>query len=60
MTYQELLILLPCHSLEDFPTYHEGEDAQGLLSAWSAMWQPLAQASLFEVALALVTARRLW
>jgi alpha-mannosidase len=40
MTYQELLILLPCHSLEDFPTYHEGEDAQGLLSAWSAMWQP--------------------
>lgn len=40
MTYQELLILLPCHSLEDFPTYHEGEDAQGLLAAWSAMWQP--------------------
>ncbi len=40
MTYQELLILLPCHSLEDFPTYHEGDDAQGLLSAWSAMWQP--------------------
>lgn len=40
MNYQELLILLPCHSLEDFPTYHEGEDAQGLLAAWSAMWQP--------------------
>lgn len=40
MTYQELLILLPCHSLEDFPTYHEGDDAHGLLSAWSAMWQP--------------------
>jgi alpha-mannosidase len=40
MTYQELIILLPCHSLEDFPTYHEGDDAQGLLSAWSAMWQP--------------------
>lgn len=40
MTYQELIILLPCHSLEDFPTYHEGDDAQGLLAAWSAMWQP--------------------
>lgn len=40
MKYQELLILLPCHSLEDFPTYHEGEDAQGLLAAWSAMWHP--------------------
>jgi hypothetical protein len=22
--YQKLIILLPCHSPEDFPTYHEG------------------------------------
>ncbi len=40
MKYQELLILLPCHSLEDFPTYQEGDDAQGLLAAWSALWHP--------------------
>src|SRR5687767_1688773 len=40
MPYQELIILLPCHSLEDFPTYHEGEDAQGLLANWSALWHP--------------------
>ena len=40
MKYQELLILLPCHSLEDFPTYHEGDEADGLLAAWSAMWHP--------------------
>lgn len=40
MPYQELLILLPCHSLEDFPTYHEGDDAQGLLANWSALWHP--------------------
>jgi alpha-mannosidase len=40
MKYQELLILLPCHSLEDFPTYHEGEDAHSLLASWSALWQP--------------------
>ncbi|HND52949.1 MAG TPA: hypothetical protein PLV92_11150, partial [Pirellulaceae bacterium] len=45
MPYQELLILLPCHSLEDFPTYHEGDDADGLLSAWSAMWHPAFLAS---------------
>jgi alpha-mannosidase len=38
--YQELLILLPCHSLEDFPTYHEGEDAHSLLASWSALWHP--------------------
>jgi alpha-mannosidase len=40
MKFQELLILLPCHSLEDFPTYHEGEDAQSLLASWSALWHP--------------------
>ena len=41
MSYQELLILLPCHSLEDFPVHHEGDDAQGLLAGWSALWHPL-------------------
>src|SRR5262245_11483374 len=40
MKFQELVILLPCHSLEDFPTYHEGEDAQSLLASWSALWHP--------------------
>jgi alpha-mannosidase len=40
MKFQELLILLPCHSLEDFPTHHEGDDAQSLLSSWSALWHP--------------------
>ena len=40
MSYQELLILLPCHSLEDFPVHHEGEDAQGLLAGWTALWHP--------------------
>ncbi|MBW8884166.1 MAG: hypothetical protein JF612_05180, partial [Planctomycetia bacterium] len=38
--YQELIILLPCHSLEDFPTYHEGDDANSLLASWSALWHP--------------------
>ena len=38
--YREVLILLPCHSLEDFPTYHEGEEAESLLACWTAMWHP--------------------
>ncbi len=38
--FTELLILLPCHSLEDFPTYHEGDDTQSLLANWSALWHP--------------------
>ncbi len=45
MKFEELIILLPCHSLEDFPLYHEKEAAEGLLSAWSAMWHPALLAS---------------
>lgn len=40
MQYAELVILLPCHSFEDFPSHHEGEDADGLLAAWTALWHP--------------------
>ena len=40
MHFQELIILLPCHSLEDFPTHHEGDEAEGLLANWTAMWHP--------------------
>src|SRR5438132_11949281 len=45
MKYQELIILLPCHSLEDFPTYHEGDDANSLLASWSALWHPVLLAA---------------
>lgn len=38
--YRSLHILLPCHSLEDFPTHHIGVDAQGLLENWTALWHP--------------------
>ncbi|MDA1055552.1 MAG: hypothetical protein O3C40_34585 [Planctomycetota bacterium] len=40
MKFQELIILLPCHSLEDFPQHHEGEEAAGLLANWTALWHP--------------------
>jgi alpha-mannosidase len=45
MQYQELIVLLPCHSLEDFPTYHEGDDANSLLACWSALWHPALMAA---------------
>jgi len=45
MKFQELVILLPCHSLEDFPQHHEGDDAAGLLAAWTALWHPALIAS---------------
>ena len=40
MAYTELLILLPCHSLEDFPTHYDQEEAGSLLAAWTALWHP--------------------
>lgn len=40
MKYQQIVILLPCHSLEDFPLHHEQDEAQGLLANWTAMWHP--------------------
>jgi alpha-mannosidase len=40
MKIEELVVLLPCHSLEDFPVHHEGEEAAGLLAAWTGLWHP--------------------
>ena len=44
-TYSKLLIVLPCHSLEDFPTHHHGNDAANLLANWTALWHPALIAS---------------
>ncbi len=40
MKFEEAFVLLPCHSLEDFPTHYEGAAAEGLLACWSALWHP--------------------
>src|SRR5580704_13932311 len=40
MKFSELVVLLPCHSLDDFPFHHEGSDADGLLAACSGLWHP--------------------
>ena len=40
MKFSEITVLLPCHSLEDFPTYHEGSEADELLAAWTTPWHP--------------------
>lgn len=38
--YQQLLTVLPCHSLEDFPLHLRGEQASSLLACWTAPWHP--------------------
>jgi alpha-mannosidase len=40
MKYAELIILAPCYSLEDFPMYPTGAEADGLLAAWTSLWHP--------------------
>ena len=46
MTLRPATIVLPCHSLEDFPTFHKGRQADSLLANWTALWHPmLIQAS---------------
>ena len=38
--FNRLIALLPCQSLEDFDLERREEDAEQLLSAWSALWHP--------------------
>jgi alpha-mannosidase len=39
--FDRLIVLLPHHSLEEFDLQRKEDDAEGLLSAWSALWHPL-------------------
>ena len=40
MTYDDLILLIPSHSLEDFPTELPDQQAAGLLNSWCVMWHP--------------------
>ncbi|REJ69082.1 MAG: hypothetical protein DWQ31_05855 [Planctomycetota bacterium] len=40
MKIEETLLLLPCHSFDDFPYYYEGEEADNLLASYTALWHP--------------------
>lgn len=46
MNYERITVLLPCHSLEDFPVWSRGEEAEDLLAAWTAAWHPLLVAAV--------------
>ncbi|WP_417850886.1 glycosyl hydrolase-related protein [Thalassoglobus sp.] len=45
MKYNDLIVLVPCHSLEDFPTELGEEAAASLLNAFSILWHPSLLAS---------------
>lgn len=35
-----VIVLLPCHTLDDFPTWLEESEADALLVAWTSAWHP--------------------
>ena len=35
-----IIVLLPCHTLDDFPTWLEESEAEALLAAWTSAWHP--------------------
>lgn len=37
---EDCFLLIPCTTLEDFPTQASEADARGLLAAWTAPWHP--------------------
>lgn len=45
MTYEDLIILIPSHSLEDFPSDLPEDSAAGLLNAFCITWHPTLLAS---------------
>ena len=46
MSHERITVLLPCHSLEDFPVWSRGQEAEDLLAAWTAAWHPLLVATV--------------
>jgi len=40
MAPDRILVFLPCHALDDFPTWLEEPEADALLAAWTAAWHP--------------------
>ena len=40
MRPERIVVFLPCHSLDDFPTWLDEREADGLLAAWTAAWHP--------------------
>ena len=37
---RRLTVFLPCHTLDDFPTWLDDREADDLLAAWTAAWHP--------------------
>ena len=46
MPLERTTVFLPCHTLDDFPTWLDEGEADDLLSAWTAAWHPALVAAV--------------
>jgi hypothetical protein len=46
MQPERATVFLPCHTLDDFPTWLEEAEADDLLAAWTAAWHPAIVAAV--------------
>jgi hypothetical protein len=46
MQPERATVFLPCHTLDDFPTWLEEAEADDLLAAWTAAWHPALVAAV--------------
>lgn len=49
MTPERTTVFLPCHTLDDFPTWLQEDEADDLLAAWTAAWHPALVAAVGAV-----------
>ena len=38
--FDQVVVVLPCHALEDFPIHESGDNAESMLANWTAAWHP--------------------
>jgi hypothetical protein len=46
MPLERTTVFLPCHTLDDFPTWLDEAEADDLLAAWTAAWHPAVVAAV--------------
>ena len=39
-SFTNLVIAVPCDGFDDFPTEHQGPNAENLLACWTGLWHP--------------------
>jgi len=49
MAIARLTVFLPCHTFDDFPTWLDEAEAEDLLAAWTAAWEPCLIAAVGSV-----------